>query len=59
MKRAKELTPAAIRDAIEQTTTLQGVTGTIRLDADHNPVKSAVIIEIEKNASKYVATVKP
>jgi branched-chain amino acid transport system substrate-binding protein len=59
MKRAKELTPAAIRDAIEQTTTLQGVTGTIRLDADHNPVKSAVIIGIEKNAPKYVATVEP
>ncbi len=59
MKRASELTPGAIRDAIEQTSTLQGVTGTIRLDADHNPVKSAVIIGIEKNAPKYVATVEP
>ncbi|HSD18889.1 MAG TPA: ABC transporter substrate-binding protein [Anaeromyxobacter sp.] len=59
MKRATDLTPAAIRDAIEQTTSLQGVTGTIRLDADHNPVKSAVIIGIEKNAPKYVATVEP
>jgi branched-chain amino acid transport system substrate-binding protein len=59
MKRAKDLTPAAIRDAIEQTTALQGVTGTIRLDADHNPVKSAVIIGIEKNAPKYVTTVEP
>jgi branched-chain amino acid transport system substrate-binding protein len=59
MKRAGELTPAGVRDAIEQTTTLQGVTGTIRLDADHNPVKSAVIIGIEKNAAKYVTTVEP
>jgi branched-chain amino acid transport system substrate-binding protein len=59
MKRATELTPGAIRDAIEKTTTLQGVTGTIRLDADHNPVKSAVIIGIEKNAPKYVTTVEP
>jgi branched-chain amino acid transport system substrate-binding protein len=59
MKRAPEVTPAALRDAIEKTTTLQGVTGTIRLDADHNPVKSAVIIGIEKNAAKYVATVEP
>jgi branched-chain amino acid transport system substrate-binding protein len=59
MKRAGELTPGAIRDAIEQTATLQGVTGTMRLDADHNPVKSAVIIGIEKNAPKYVATVEP
>ena len=59
MNRATDLTPGAIRDAIEQTTDLQGVTGTIRLDADHNPVKSAVIIGIEKNAPKYVTTVDP
>ena len=59
MKRATEVTPGALRDAIEKTTTLQGVTGTIRLDADHNPVKSAVIIGIEKNAAKYVTTVEP
>jgi branched-chain amino acid transport system substrate-binding protein len=59
MNRATELTPAAIRDAIEQTAGLRGVTGTIRLDADHNPVKSAVIIGIEKNAPRYVATVEP
>ncbi len=59
IKRASDLTPTAIRDAIEKTTTLQGVTGTIRLDADHNPVKSAVIIGIEKNAPKYVTTVEP
>jgi len=59
MRRAGELTPSAVRDAIEQTATLQGVTGTMRFDADHNPVKSAVIMGIEKNAPKYVATVEP
>jgi branched-chain amino acid transport system substrate-binding protein len=59
MRRARELTPSAVRDAIEQTATLQGVTGTMRFDADHNPVKSAVIMGIEKNAPKYVATVEP
>ncbi len=59
MGRARDLTSVAIRDAIEQTVTLQGVTGTMRLDADHNPVKSAVIMGIEKNAPKYVATVEP
>jgi branched-chain amino acid transport system substrate-binding protein len=59
MNRATDLSPTAIRDAIEKTTALQGVTGTIRLDADHNPVKSAVIIGVEKNAPKYVTTVEP
>jgi branched-chain amino acid transport system substrate-binding protein len=59
MKRAADLSPGAVRDAIEQTRELKGVTGTIRLDGSHNPVKSAVIIGIEKNAPKYVATVEP
>jgi branched-chain amino acid transport system substrate-binding protein len=59
MRRARDLTPGAIRDAIEQTQTLQGVTGTMRLDADHNAVKSAVIMGIQGNAPKYVATVDP
>jgi branched-chain amino acid transport system substrate-binding protein len=59
MRRADELTPRAIRDAIEKTSTLHGVTGTMRFDADHNAVKSAVIMGIEKNAPKYVATVEP
>ncbi|HYD43208.1 MAG TPA: ABC transporter substrate-binding protein [Anaeromyxobacter sp.] len=59
MRRAGDLTPGAIRDAIEQTQTLQGVTGTMRLDADHNAVKSAVIMGIQENAPKYVATVDP
>ena len=36
-----------------------GVAGTISLDADHNAVKSAVVIGIDKNAPKYKATVKP
>jgi len=59
MRRAGELTPRAVRDAIENTATLHGVTGTMRFDADHNAVKSAVIMGIEKNAPKYVTTVEP
>jgi branched-chain amino acid transport system substrate-binding protein len=59
MKRSRDLSSVAIRDAIEQTTTLQGVTGKMRLDADHNAVKSAVIMGIEKNAPKYVTSVDP
>jgi branched-chain amino acid transport system substrate-binding protein len=59
MNRAPEITPTAIRDALEQTKGLQGVTGTLALDENHNPVKSAVILGIEKNAPKFVATVEP
>ena len=33
--------------------------GTITIDADHNAVKSAVVLRIEKNKAKYLATVEP
>jgi len=59
INRATELTGPAVRDAIEQTKNFPGVAGVITLDQDHNPVKSAVVIGIEKNAPKYVATVNP
>jgi len=57
--RAKELTGPGMRDAIEATKDFPGVAGVITLDAQHNPVKSAVVIGIEKNKPKYVATVNP
>ncbi len=53
--------PAAVRDALESS---EGnyVTGHIRFDEKHNPVKSAVMVKIEKNDSgalsvAYEATV--
>ena len=57
--RAKEITGPGMRDAIEATKDFPGVAGVITLDAQHNPVKSAVVIGIEKNKPKYVATVNP
>jgi branched-chain amino acid transport system substrate-binding protein len=59
ISRAKDLTGASIRDAIEQTKGFPGVAGMITLDADHNPVKSAVVIGIKANKAHYVATVNP
>jgi branched-chain amino acid transport system substrate-binding protein len=57
--RAKEVSRSAVRDAMEQTKGFQGVTGTFTLDADHNPIKSAVVLGIQGNRAKYVATVEP
>jgi branched-chain amino acid transport system substrate-binding protein len=57
--RAKELTGPSVRDALEVTKDFPGVAGVITLDADHNPVKSAVVIGVVKNKAKYVATVNP
>jgi len=59
MKRATDLSGPALRDAIEQTKNFQGVAGNITLDADHNAVKSAVVIGIQNNKAKYVTTVEP
>ncbi len=59
MEKAKDLTGPAIRDALEQTKGFQGVSGVITLDADHNAVKSAVVLGIKNNAAKYSATINP
>jgi branched-chain amino acid transport system substrate-binding protein len=59
MERAPDLSSTAIRDAIEQTKDFPGVSGTITLDKDHNAVKSAVVMKVENNEPKYMATISP
>ncbi len=59
MSRAKDLTGDAIRDALAATKGFDGVTGVITIDADHNAVKPAVVLGIEKNAAKYATTINP
>jgi branched-chain amino acid transport system substrate-binding protein len=59
MQTAKDLTGPSVRDAIEATKGFQGVSGTINLDADHNAVKSAVVLAIKNNQAKFAATVNP
>ena len=59
MKRAKSLSPSDIRDAIAETKNFKAVTGTITLDHNRNPVKSAVVIEIKNGAFVYKETVLP
>jgi branched-chain amino acid transport system substrate-binding protein len=59
MSRATDLSGPAVRDAIAATKGFPGVGGTITIDADHNAVKSAVVLGIEKNKAKFVATIEP
>jgi len=49
-ERAAELTGPAIRDALEQTKGFKSVSGTISIDADHNPVKSAVVMAVDRQS---------
>jgi branched-chain amino acid transport system substrate-binding protein len=59
MNRAKSLAPSDIRDAIAATKDYQGVTGKITMDANRNPVKSAVVVKIDQGVQKYQMTMNP
>jgi branched-chain amino acid transport system substrate-binding protein len=59
MGRATDLSGPAIRDALAATKDFAGATGIITIDADHNAVKPAVILKVEGNGAKFVATVAP
>ena len=60
MKRATDLTPKAIRDAIAATTNFQGVTGIITINPERDAVKPAVVLKVAGNQQyKYVTTINP
>ncbi|RLC14522.1 MAG: ethanolamine utilization protein EutJ [Deltaproteobacteria bacterium] len=50
---------AKIREALANTRSFEGVTGTISFDANGDPVKSAVIMEIKNGKQHYFNTLKP
>ncbi len=59
LKSAKSFSGPDIRDALAGVKNYPGVTGTITLDANRNPIKSAVVLKIEDGKAAYVTTVKP
>jgi branched-chain amino acid transport system substrate-binding protein len=59
ISRAKDMTGAAIAEAIAATKDFPGVTGVITLDEDHNAVKPAVVVEVKDGKAVHVATVAP
>ena len=59
IKRAGAADPAKIKDALAQTKNLQLVSGIITLDAEHNPIKSAAIIEMKDGKQVFKEKVNP
>ena len=59
IKRANSTEPSKIKDAIAQTKNLQVVTGSISLDANHDPVKSAVVIEMKQGKQVFREKINP
>lgn len=49
---------AKLRDTI-RAITFNGVSGTTTFDADRNPIKSAVVIQVRNGAFAYVTTITP
>lgn len=58
IEKAGNIDPVAIRDALA-VVEITGVSGTIRLNENRDPVKSAVIIKIEDQTPRYFTTVNP
>ncbi len=59
IKRAGEADPVKIQQALAATKDFNAVTGMLTLNATHDAVKSAVIIEMKDGKQGYKATVKP
>lgn len=59
IKRANSTEPSKIKDALAQTKGLQVVTGLINLDSSHNPVKSAVVIEMKEGKQVFKEKINP
>jgi branched-chain amino acid transport system substrate-binding protein len=57
--RAQSLNKIKIRNAIQNTTSFNGITGNIIFNEMRNPVKDAVINEISNGKISYYKTVKP
>lgn len=59
IRRAPDLKPEAIRDALAATKDFHGVTGMISINEKRNAVKSAVVVQVEGPINKYITTIEP
>lgn len=59
IKRAGSTEPAAIKDALAATTDLSLVTGIVTIDENHNPVKSATVLEYVDGKQVFKTKVNP
>jgi len=59
IKRAGSTEGKRVRDALAATKEFPGVTGSITMDADRNPVKPAVILKVEGGEFRFVEAIAP
>ncbi len=58
-KGARDAARKALRDQIAKTSGFKGVTGTITMDADRNPTKPAVVVEVTADGTRFVEAIAP
>lgn len=59
IKRAGSTDGPKLRDALAATKNFKGVTGTITLDAQRNPTKSAVVLLVKNGKFEFVESIDP
>jgi branched-chain amino acid transport system substrate-binding protein len=59
VKRAGSSDPQKIQQALAKTSDLKLVTGNLKLDKNHNPIKSAVILEYKDGQAQFKTKVNP
>lgn len=59
IRRSGGTEPAALQKALAATAEFPGISGTITLDADRNPSKSAIVLRVDEGKFNYLETVAP
>jgi branched-chain amino acid transport system substrate-binding protein len=59
IRRAGSTEGKRMRDALAETRDFSGVSGTIKMDADRNPIKPAVVLKVEGGRFRFVTAVSP
>jgi len=59
IRRAGSTDGKRLRDALAETKDFAGVTGTITMDENRNPVKPAVVLKVEGGRFRFAASVAP
>lgn len=59
IRRAGSTEGKRVRDALAETKDFSGVSGTIRMDADRNPIKPAVVLKVEGGRPRFAASLSP
>lgn len=59
IERVGSLDRSAIRYALATTSGFRGVTGTITMDENHNPVKPAAVLRIQDQRATFAKTIEP